>query len=117
MKDLLTGEDFTPKKSSQKFATPANRIRYNNLKASRERKANSKLDKPLRLNKRILDELLTEKSEATYSQDYLLGKGFNYAVSNRIQGHDGRNHYCVYEYIIINDNQSNTTKIIRDDRY
>ena len=117
MKDLLTGEELIPKKSSQKFATPANRIKYNNWKASLERQQNAKLDKPLRLNKRILDELLFEKDEAQFSQDFLLGKGFNYAVSNRIQKYEGINYYCIYEYIIINDNKVKTTKIIRDDRY
>lgn len=31
--DPLTGEEFSPKKSSQRFASPENRIKYNNPKS------------------------------------------------------------------------------------
>ena len=117
MKDLLTGEDFEPKRSNQKFACRENRVKYHNLKAGTERHATAKLDRPLKINKRILDELLSDRTEATLSQDYLLGKGFDFHVSNRIQTYQGQNHFCVYQYIIINDNDKKTTKIVKDAGY
>ena len=37
-KDLLTNEEFIPKKISQRFANSKNRIKYNNQKATLEDK-------------------------------------------------------------------------------
>lgn len=115
--DPWTGEVFIPKRSNQKFATIENKIKYNNSKAKIERKATAKLDKPLLNNKRILDKLMIDKDEQIFSQDFLLGAGFNYAVTNRVQGYEGINYYCVYEYILVNNKELKHTKIIKDARY
>lgn len=117
MKDLLTGEEFEPKRIDQKFANPANRIKYYNLKAKNERIEFSKLDKPLKINKKIIDELLAGKKEAELNHQFLLGKGFDFRAYNRIQTYNDQNCFCVYQYIIINDNQKCTTKFIIDERY
>ncbi len=37
-KDPLTGEEFTPKRANQVFANSANRIKFNNKKASLTKK-------------------------------------------------------------------------------
>lgn len=117
MKDLLTGEEFEPKRIDQKFATADNRIKYYNLKARNERIELSKIDKPLKINKRIIDELLSGRKEAEFNQQFLLGKGFDFRAYNRIQEHKGQDYFCVYQYIIINDNKKGTTKFIKDERY
>lgn len=117
MKDLLTGEEFEPMRIDQKFANAANRIKYYNLKAKKERIELSKLDKPLKINKRIIDELLGGKKEAEFNQQFLLGKGFDFRAYNRVQEHNNQNHFCIYQYIIVNDNKTGTTKFITDERY
>ena len=60
-KDLLTNEDFAPKRSNQKFATQSNRIKYHNNKANALRKASSFVNKPLMTNLNILNSLFTDK--------------------------------------------------------
>ena len=42
-KDPLTGELFIPKRSNQLFFTKENQIRYNNLKAKKEREIAKKV--------------------------------------------------------------------------
>jgi len=115
MIDLLTGEEFEPKRSWQKFATSENRIKYNNQCAKKIRKEKSILDKPLYQNYKILCELMKGKREAIFHQQFLLGKGFNFSTHNRIQEYDSKNYYCVYQYIMIHEKEN--TKFIYDDRY
>lgn len=115
MKDLLTGEEFQPKKISQKFKIPQNRIKYHNKKASELRKTKAAIDKPLHKNFLILNEIMNGKNEAMFHVQFLLGKGFNFKVSNRMATHESKNYFCVYNYILIHD--KDYTKIIRDDRY
>lgn len=117
MKDLLTGEEFEPKRTNQRFATSGNRIKYNNLKAKDERYELAKIDKPLRQNKKIIEELLLGKSQGEFNQQFLDGKGFDFNVYNRIQSHNEVKYFCVYQYIIIHDSKKQTTKFIVDDRY
>lgn len=115
MKDLLTGEEFEPKKNSQKFANAANRIKYNNKLANELRKSKAFIDKPLNKNLKILNELLSGKKEAIFHEQYLLGKGFDYRFTNRVDIYEGIRYNCVYQYFIIHNKPN--TKIIRDDRY
>lgn len=115
MKDLLTGEEFQPKKISQKFKNAQNRIAYHNKIANEQRKKNAKLDKPLHKNLKILNELMVGKNEATFHDQFLLGKGFDFSVHNRMALYNNANYFCVYQYIKTHNN--NYTKIIRDDRY
>jgi len=115
MKDLLTGEEFQPKKISQKFKTAQNRIKYHNQKSNELRKKKAKVDGPLHKNLRILNELMEGKSEETFHDQFLLGKGFDFKVTNRVLSHKDQPYFCVYQYIKIHENGH--TKIIRDDRY
>lgn len=117
MKDLLTGEEFEPKRVTQKFATPGNRIKYYNEKAKEERHELAKLDKLLKQNKKIIEELLSGKKEVECNQQFLLGKGFSFKVHNRVQDFKGERYFCVYQYIILNNSKTQMTKFILDDRY
>jgi hypothetical protein len=114
-KDLLTGEEFEPKKISQKFVNAKNRITYHNKKSNELRKKNAKLDKPLHINLKVLNELMDGKKEETFHDQFLLGKGFDFKVFNRLVTHKDKTYFCIYQYIKIHDNQH--TKFIRDDRY
>ena len=66
--DPLTGEEFIPKKSSQRFATPANRIKYNNEKASKTRIKRAFIDKPLHQNQ--CNHRLIYKSNGKFSLEF-----------------------------------------------
>ncbi len=77
-KDLLTQQSFYKKRTNQKFATPQNRIRYNNRKARRKRAAKAYIDRKLDRNRTILERILSGKKEVTVSRDYLLGSGFDF---------------------------------------
>ena len=115
--DPLTGEEFVPRRSNQKFATAKNKSVYNNRIATRERWENAKLDKLLLTNKRILDKMIGDKKELTVSMDYLSGKGYSFKVINHIEVIDTQSLWCVYKYILRFDNQKRTVKISVNDRY
>jgi hypothetical protein len=114
MKDLLTGEEFEPKKISQKFSNSKNRIKYNNNKASKLRKDKAYIDKPLNNNLRILNELMKDKKESKFHNEFLLGKGFNFNLSTHIDIYMERKYYCIYQYLMITEKEH--TKFIRNDR-
>jgi len=114
-KDLLTGEDFIPKKRTQKFANPANRIKYNNIKASREKQAVAYIDDQLKKNRRILDRLMKGKNNEIFKQDFLEGQGYSYDVITQIKIIDQMQYPALYYFLIANDSVNKTTNIIRYD--
>ena len=101
MKDLLTGEEFTPKRISQKFATPDNRIAYYNLKANELRHKNSFVNKPLHINVRILNDLLKNKSEEVFHKQFLAGKGFSFTIHTHFIEEGDKTLFAIYQYVII----------------
>ncbi len=100
-KDLLTGEEFEPKRINQKFAFAINRVTYHNRKASELRQILSYLSTPLFVNIRILIELMKDKDEATFHKQFLIGKGFDFAVHNNVIRIDGKNHFAIYHFAVI----------------
>ncbi len=100
-KDLFTGEQFVPKRINQVFANSHNRIAYHNKKSNDLRHSAAYINKPLHINLRILNELMLDEKEKTFHKQYLLGKGFSFTVHNHINRHEGKNHYAIYQYIII----------------
>ena len=60
LKDPLTGQVFIPKKISQKYASPENRIKHNNKKASILRQERAFLDKHIHKNHLIIKEIYKE---------------------------------------------------------
>lgn len=113
-KDLLTGEQFTPKRINQKFASAENRIAFHNLKANELRQRIAYINKPLHKNNQILNTLMAEKKEIVFHKQYLLGMGFNFGVHNHVVKYDGQNHYAIYNYIIIPVG-TDQLKIIKND--
>src|SRR5688572_23820964 len=77
-KDLLTGEIFIPKRVTQQFKSPRNRIAYHNDKARWVRSDRAAVDKPLHTNYWVLSRLLGSKKEATYHKEFLRGSGVNF---------------------------------------
>jgi hypothetical protein len=115
MKDLLTGETFVPRRATQKFAHPANRIKYYNDLANAVRKTKSAFDKPLHKNHKILNEIMGDKQEAVFNQHFLLGKGFDFRIHTGGEMYEGRHAYRIYHFMLIHEDLN--SKIIRDDRY
>jgi hypothetical protein len=115
-KDPLTGEEFIPKKNSQRFATPQNRIKYNNERASKIKLERAFIDKPLHRNRTILKELLGNKAEINVHEEFLRGRNYDFNLTTHFDIWEGRNVHCVYEFMLITvPNQQ--IKILKNDRY
>ena len=99
--DLLTKEEFLPTRINQKFATSANRVKYYNDKATEFRHSVAYIDKPLHLNIRILNQLMSGKKEATFHKQFLLGKGFATGSFTHIEQYEDKKHFAVHRYIIL----------------
>jgi len=115
--DPLTGEEFEPKKRSQKFACAANRIIYNNNKANKLRIERSYIEAPLNKTHKLLRELMGAKRELIFDANYLLGYGINFSVFNHYHKIGERTYPSVYEFTMISDRNNNSVKIFRNDRY
>jgi hypothetical protein len=100
-KDLLTGEEFIPKKKTQKYSCPKNRIKSNNNKANYLRKEISNINTPLLNNYRIMKELMGAKKEEHFPKQFLLGKGFSFGVFTHYEFHENDNQTAFYSFIII----------------
>ncbi|QBZ98855.1 hypothetical protein [Flavobacterium sangjuense] len=116
-KDPLTGEEFIPKKISQRFATPQNRIIWNNQKAAQTRLKRAFVDKPLHKNQAILLELINNKKEITVHEEFLRGRGYDFNMTSHFEMWEGKKHPCIYEFIIVSTIDNPQIKIIRNDRY
>jgi hypothetical protein len=80
--DPLTGEEFIPKKITQKFANRANRIKHNNMKASKLNQERAFFDKPCRKSHLVLKSLFKPDLQNIYNMHYLEGKGVDLRASN-----------------------------------
>lgn len=116
-KCLYSGEEFIPKKVSQRFSTPKNRIKFNNEKASQTRLKRAFVDKPLHKNHAILLDLIGNKTEIAKHEEFLLGKGYNFSLTSHFDMWEGNKHPCIYEFIIIKSLNNPLIKIVRNDRY
>jgi hypothetical protein len=113
--DLLTGEKFMPLRVNQRFANPANRIKYYNQKANKLRHSISFVNRPLYINVCILNRLMSVKAEATFHKQFLLGKGFSFGVHTHYVEHDKKAQIAIYRYIII-PTEGDQIKILKNDR-
>ena len=115
--DLLTGEKFIPKKVSQKFSCPANRIKYNNLRASEFKKELSYINNPLISNYRILEELMEGKAEAEFHTEFMKGRRYDFNVMTYMSKYEDKGNFpCLYKYMILKVG-ADKIKIIRYDKH
>jgi hypothetical protein len=96
-KDLLTGEDFTPSRRNQRFASRANQVRYNNLLAQQKRDAKRPLDRALDMNRTILIRLLGEAKSVSKTKDFLLGAGYDFTAFTQTAKNELQSYYCIYD--------------------
>lgn len=116
-KDPLTGEMFIPKRSNQRFATSYNRKKFNNQSANLLRKKRDVIYAPLNKTHRIIIKLMEGKNEADFNNEFLRGCGASFRGFSHFIVIDGKQCNCIFEFIIIVSNTSNTTKIVRNGRF
>ena len=109
--DLLTQELFSPKRISQKFAKPENRIKYYNKKAEKLRQSIMYIDEPLKKNINILNAIFKGEKKLIFSKQFMLGKGFSFNVMTHFDTIDGKRVACIYYYAIMIDDIDNVTFI------
>jgi hypothetical protein len=98
----LTGEEFEPSRSNQRFARPENRIRYHNHIANRKRKKREFVNKPLRKNEEILDYWMEGLAKKTFHQEFLKGAGYDFEIFNgTCIVENNETGFCLYDYILI----------------
>jgi hypothetical protein len=114
--DPLTKEEFEPIKVSQKYACPANRIKHNNLKASKLKQERAFLDKYVHKNHLIIREIYIEDGENIFNSYWMEGKGFRFDATNHQEEYEGIPRNCVYEFLIIEIKGTDKIKIIKNDR-
>ena len=114
--DPLTSEEFIPKKSSQRFATPKNRIKYNNDIAGKRKLERAFIDKPLHTNQNILKDILGNKKQEVVHEEFLKGRGYNFNITTHSVRWENQNIPCIYEFMIITQ-PNNQIKILKNDRY
>jgi hypothetical protein len=81
--DPLTGEQFIPSKSTQRFARPENRIKFNNRKAALLNLQRAFFDKPCKKSQTILISLYNPDSDNIFHRKFLEGMGFGFDAYNR----------------------------------
>ncbi len=84
-KDLLTGEEFTPKKVTQRFKTPANQIKYNNKQQSKRRQTLNFLLAPMTRTHRVLTKELGNKPEVKLHKEWCKGAGADMTLFTHIE--------------------------------
>ncbi len=82
--DPLTNEQFIPKKSSQRFASAENRIKFNNRKAAALNIQRAFFDKPCKKSQNILISLYNPESDNIFHRKFLEGMGFGFDAYNRV---------------------------------
>lgn len=110
--DPLTGEEFIPKKISQRFANKENRIKFNNEKAKNIRIELAPIINPLKLNYKIIKDLLGDNMVLIKNKEFLKGKGFNFSVSTGNEILKGKIYPMIFEYLIMNDYSNDEVKIM-----
>ncbi len=114
--DPLTGEEFIPKKISQKFASPSNRIMFNNQKANKLRQERSFIDKLVHKNHRILREIYNPEQDNIFNSHWLRGKGYELKAYNHIEKYKGQFTIAVYEFLVIDTGIDDKIKIVKHGR-
>ena len=114
--DPLTSEQFIPKKSSQRFARPENRIKHHNQKASILKQERDFLDRYFRKNHMIIKAIYVVGGENIFNSFWMEGKGFRFDATNHRIEYLGKYVNCVYEFILIEIEGTDNIQIIKNDR-
>ncbi len=100
MNCLYTGEDFTPRRTNQKFANAKNRMDYHNDRIKKLKKAMASIDAKQQKNYFILLKLMDGRKEASFHKQFLLGKGYSFEVLTHYVVLNGLNRQAIYDFLI-----------------
>ena len=95
--DPLTGEEFVPKRSNQKFASRQNQINYNNQRASKERRSVQFIQDKLKRNRDVILKLLGGQSEVVVNVETMQSLGFSFYVLTHLLNEEDRLMVCIYD--------------------
>jgi hypothetical protein len=90
--------EFIPLRTNQKFDSKECRVAFHNLNSNIIRKSMAYINKPLLKNYKIFLELLNNKNEAVFHQEFLIGKGVSFKVFTNLQKYNGGYAYAVFEF-------------------
>jgi hypothetical protein len=110
--DPFTGKPFRQTKQTQRFATRENQVRFNNKKATEQRRTLSPYLIILFRNRKILRGLLGDKTERTVTRDFLQGAGYSFRYQTHTLDFNNQQAFGVFEYGLISL-QSGQFKVIR----
>jgi hypothetical protein len=113
-KDLLTGEEFIPKKVTQRFKTPANQIKHNNLQQSKRRQLLNVLLTPMTRTHRILTKELGKKPQVKLHREYLKGADADMTLITHVEKIDGRQFRALFNFTISVEGEFYVIKKIKD---
>jgi hypothetical protein len=99
--DLLTGEAFVPGRVTQRFATRANAIKYNNLKAKEQREALRYIQDPVKKNLKFLSDQLATVNEKQFTVEYLNGAGYDLNMITHFRKRGEVAYPCLYNFMMI----------------
>jgi hypothetical protein len=99
-KDPLTGEEFIPKKVTQRFKTPSNQIKYNNQLQSKRRQFLNLLLTPMTRTHRILTKELGNKPFVKLHKQWCKGAGADMTLFTHIEQIEGKQFRAFFNYSI-----------------
>ena len=111
--DPLTSEQFIPSKSTQRFARPENRIKFNNRKAAKLNKERAFIDKPCKKSQNVLISLYNPDSENIFHKKFLEGMGFRFDAYNNVADTKYGKLPAYYEYAIRKIPNTDNIQIIK----
>lgn len=114
--DPLTGDKFFAKRANQKFASPENRIKFNNNAANELKKKRDFINKPLNKTHRLLILLMQGKKAAIFTFDYLDGYQVDFRLANHFTFFEGNYYPSIFEFTFIIDEVNKAVKIIYNGR-
>jgi hypothetical protein len=99
--DPLTKEPFDRIKQTQRFATRDNQVRFNNRKATEQRRILSPYLKVLYRNRKILRGILGDEPQRVVTKDFLEGAGYAFRYQTHTLNQDNQQVFGVFEYGLI----------------
>jgi hypothetical protein len=111
--DPLTREEFIPKRKNQRFATADNRRKYHNDKATLVYRDKAPIDKKLKHNFLLLNELLKENKDVLIKKEELLIQGFDPNFFTHITQTNGKISRCIYDYTLPQAENPDFIKILK----
>jgi hypothetical protein len=102
IKDLYSGEQFSPRRKNQKFVSSKNRIAFHNNRAYQSKSIKAFVTEPLNRNHKILMELINDTYKPkTYSKEFLKGKGFSLSVITHFDTFENKTLPALFNFIYL----------------